>query len=61
LKLILCAIHPAHLRAFEYLFGPFGGALMPQNIHKGPKMGRMNVPMSKLEIEPLTKSIGPTL
>jgi hypothetical protein len=42
-------------------FCPFGGALMPQNVHKGPKVGRMNVPMTKLENEPLTKSISPIL
>ena len=61
MKVILCTIQPAHLRAFEYFFFPFGAALMPQNVHKGLKVDRMNVSMSKLENEPLTKSIGPIL
>jgi hypothetical protein len=34
---------------------------MAKNIHKGPKVGRMDVPISKLKNEPLTKSIGPIL
>jgi hypothetical protein len=39
----------------------FGGALMPQNIHKGPQVGEMYVPMPKFESKPLTKSVGPIL
>jgi hypothetical protein len=41
--------------------GPFGGSLMPKNLHKGPQVGGMYVPMSELESKPLTKSIGPIL
>jgi hypothetical protein len=39
----------------------FGGGLMPQNVRKGPQVGKMFVPMPKLESKPLTKSVGPIL
>ena len=42
-------------------FGLFGVALMPQNVHKDPQVGGMYFPISKLENNPLTKSIGPIL
>jgi hypothetical protein len=38
--------------------GPFGGALMPQNVLKGPQVGQMYVLMCELENNPLTKSMG---
>jgi hypothetical protein len=41
--------------------GQFGDAQMPENVHKGPQVSGMYVPMSKLENKPLTKSIGPII
>jgi hypothetical protein len=39
----------------------FGGALMPQKVHKSLQVGKMYVTMPKLESKPLTKSVGPIL
>jgi hypothetical protein len=44
---------------FYAFFGHLGPLNGPKKIHKGPQVGGMYGPMSKLKNKPLTKALGP--